>query len=153
MTFMATHASLKYPGFNSASDLASSMQLRKLPAVMKVVQWKLFKQKPARISEPRRVTVVAFTTSRSRIRKHTVSTWAISLCDHLEKKVMSWAAGGDDIDDKEACYLLLENYAPVSEMAPTTDLSITGSIPACMNGEFLRIGPNPKFVPVGGYHW
>lgn len=23
----------------------------------------------------------------------------------------------------------------------------------CMNGEFLRVGPNPKFQPVASYHW
>lgn len=65
---------------------------------------------------------------------------------------MQWASG-DEAREREACYLLLENYAPVSEMAPTSDLAITGSIPACMNGEFLRVGPNPQFEPVRGYHW
>lgn len=23
----------------------------------------------------------------------------------------------------------------------------------CLNGEFVRVGPNPKFSPVAGYHW
>ncbi|GMN53613.1 hypothetical protein TIFTF001_022745 [Ficus carica] len=23
----------------------------------------------------------------------------------------------------------------------------------CLNGEFVRVGPNPKFEPVAGYHW
>ena len=23
----------------------------------------------------------------------------------------------------------------------------------CLNGEFVRVGPNPKFTPVAGYHW
>ncbi|KAJ8441066.1 hypothetical protein Cgig2_020357 [Carnegiea gigantea] len=23
----------------------------------------------------------------------------------------------------------------------------------CLNGEFVRVGPNPKFPPVAGYHW
>ena len=23
----------------------------------------------------------------------------------------------------------------------------------CLNGEFVRVGPNPKFDPVAGYHW
>ena len=59
------------------------------------------------------------------------STWMASLCDNLEKKVMSWALGNDTCDKKE-CYLLSENYAPVEEMAPTADLAITGTIPVCM---------------------
>ncbi|XP_020104799.1 carotenoid 9,10(9',10')-cleavage dioxygenase [Ananas comosus] len=28
-----------------------------------------------------------------------------------------------------------------------------GTLPECLNGEFVRVGPNPKFVPVAGYHW
>ena len=58
------------------------------------------------------------------------SSWAVSLCDNLEKKVMSWALGNDTYD-KEVCYLLRDNYAPVEEMAPTADLPITGTIPVC----------------------
>lgn len=23
----------------------------------------------------------------------------------------------------------------------------------CLDGEFVRVGPNPKFAPVAGYHW
>lgn len=23
----------------------------------------------------------------------------------------------------------------------------------CLNGEFVRVGPNPKFDAVAGYHW
>lgn len=23
----------------------------------------------------------------------------------------------------------------------------------CLNGEFVRVGPNPKFKPVASYHW
>ncbi|KAF3972866.1 hypothetical protein CMV_003655 [Castanea mollissima] len=23
----------------------------------------------------------------------------------------------------------------------------------CLNREFVRVGPNPKFSPVAGYHW
>ncbi|KAG5541574.1 hypothetical protein RHGRI_021419 [Rhododendron griersonianum] len=25
--------------------------------------------------------------------------------------------------------------------------------PECLDGEFVRVGPNPKFAPVAGYHW
>jgi hypothetical protein len=59
------------------------------------------------------------------------SSWTASLCDNLEKKVMSWALGYDTCDKKE-CYLLSENYALVEEMAPTADLPIAGTIPVCM---------------------
>lgn len=45
------------------------------------------------------------------------------------------------------------NYAPVPECEPTPDLPVIGNLPSCLNGEFVRIGPNPKFKPVAGYHW
>jgi len=32
-------------------------------------------------------------------------------------------------------------------------LLLFGHLQECLNGEFVRVGPNPKFVPVAGYHW
>ncbi|KAH7570654.1 hypothetical protein JRO89_XS05G0151500 [Xanthoceras sorbifolium] len=46
------------------------------------------------------------------------------------------------------------NFAPVSdETPPTTDLPVTGRLPDCLNGEFVRVGPNSQSAPVAGYHW
>lgn len=33
------------------------------------------------------------------------------------------------------------------------DLRVEGSLPVDLDGAFLRVGPNPKFPPLGGYHW
>ncbi|KAI8545834.1 hypothetical protein RHMOL_Rhmol07G0068900 [Rhododendron molle] len=30
---------------------------------------------------------------------------------------------------------------------------IKSNVGECLNGEFVRVGPNPKFAPVAGYHW
>ncbi|EOA34904.1 hypothetical protein CARUB_v10019983mg [Capsella rubella] len=49
---------------------------------------------------------------------------------------------------------LSSNFAPLrDETPPIKDLPVHGTLPGCLNGEFLRIGPNPKFVPLAGYHW
>ncbi|XP_020574534.1 LOW QUALITY PROTEIN: carotenoid 9,10(9',10')-cleavage dioxygenase-like [Phalaenopsis equestris] len=49
---------------------------------------------------------------------------------------------------------LAGNFAPVAEETPPrSDLAVRGSLPECLNGEFVRVGPNPKFLPVSGYHW
>lgn len=45
------------------------------------------------------------------------------------------------------------NFAPVSETAPKSHLPVVGHLPSCLDGEFVRVGPNPKFAPVAGYHW
>ncbi|XP_074332838.1 carotenoid 9,10(9',10')-cleavage dioxygenase 1-like isoform X3 [Apium graveolens] len=46
------------------------------------------------------------------------------------------------------------NFAPVlDETPPCSHLPVIGHLPECLNGEFVRVGPNPKFFPVAGYHW
>ncbi|KAL1833320.1 hypothetical protein DCAR_0103407 [Daucus carota subsp. sativus] len=46
------------------------------------------------------------------------------------------------------------NFAPIlDETPPCTNLPVIGHLPECLNGEFVRVGPNPKFPPVAGYHW
>ncbi|MEE9432993.1 MAG: carotenoid oxygenase family protein [Sphingorhabdus sp.] len=45
-------------------------------------------------------------------------------------------------------------HAPVNKELTLTDLSVTGSIPAELDGRYLRIGPNPIVPPVeAAYHW
>ncbi|CAM6105377.1 unnamed protein product [Calypogeia fissa] len=48
---------------------------------------------------------------------------------------------------------LVDNFAPVAdECPPTSGLEVTGTIPECMNGIYVRNGSNPQFMPSGGYH-
>ncbi|KAK4488621.1 hypothetical protein RD792_004390 [Penstemon davidsonii] len=56
-------------------------------------------------------------------------------------------------DSKQPLHYLYGNFAPVDETPPVTDLLVKGHLPECLNGEFVRVGPNPKFAPVAGYHW
>ncbi|KAK6804071.1 hypothetical protein RDI58_001855 [Solanum bulbocastanum] len=52
------------------------------------------------------------------------------------------------------CPFLSGNFAPIDEETPPCkDLPVKGNLPECLNGEFVRVGPNPKFAPVAGYHW
>lgn len=46
------------------------------------------------------------------------------------------------------------NFAPVSEEHEAEGLAVEGELPRGLRGRFLRIGPNPQFVPeVARYHW
>lgn len=46
------------------------------------------------------------------------------------------------------------NYAPVTEEVEEIRLTVTGTIPAELNGLYARIGPNPVTPPnPGRYHW
>ncbi|KAF3957655.1 hypothetical protein CMV_017356 [Castanea mollissima] len=50
-------------------------------------------------------------------------------------------------------HYLSGSFTPVSEETPpTTNLLVKGHLPECLNGEFVRVGPNPKFTPVAGYN-
>ena len=44
------------------------------------------------------------------------------------------------------------NFAPVDDELDVADLEVTGTIPASLNGLFLRNGPNQAFTPKGRYH-
>jgi carotenoid cleavage dioxygenase len=43
-------------------------------------------------------------------------------------------------------------HAPMAEELTIEDLPVTGTIPAALDGRYLRIGPNP-IDPQPGYHW
>ncbi|XWS18645.1 hypothetical protein CRYUN_Cryun32bG0062600 [Craigia yunnanensis] len=44
------------------------------------------------------------------------------------------------------------NFAPVPEQPVKQSLPITGTIPSCISGVYLRNGANPLFEPVAGHH-
>jgi carotenoid cleavage dioxygenase len=49
---------------------------------------------------------------------------------------------------------LAGNYAPVRREHTVTELAVTGTIPAHLDGRYLRIGPNPiAEVDPDTYHW
>lgn len=45
------------------------------------------------------------------------------------------------------------NFRPVTKEYVHHALHVQGEIPEDLRGEFVRNGPNPKFIPKGGYHW
>ncbi|KAF8027838.1 hypothetical protein BT93_E0689 [Corymbia citriodora subsp. variegata] len=50
-------------------------------------------------------------------------------------------------------HVLSENFAPLLDELPPTDCLVeSGSLPACLDGAYLRNGPNPQFLPRGPYH-
>ena len=44
-------------------------------------------------------------------------------------------------------------HAPMSEELTIEDLSVAGTIPAALDGRYLRIGPNPMEADPARYHW
>ncbi|HEY5154446.1 MAG TPA: carotenoid oxygenase family protein [Acidimicrobiales bacterium] len=48
--------------------------------------------------------------------------------------------------------MLRELFVPVVDELDAADLEVTGSLPAGLDGSFVRNGPNPRFEPLGRYH-
>ncbi|WP_137294817.1 carotenoid oxygenase family protein [Nocardioides dongxiaopingii] len=52
---------------------------------------------------------------------------------------------------------LQDEFAPVAEELTALDLTVSGRLPAHLDGRYLRIGPNPAQDPAAlaaaGYHW
>ncbi|CAN0864678.1 Carotenoid 9,10(9',10')-cleavage dioxygenase 1 [Linum grandiflorum] len=72
-----------------------------------------------------------------------------ALIDFLEKLTVKFGYGSLP----RPLHYLSGNFAPTAEFPPANDLPVNGYLPECLNGEFVRVGPNPKFAPVAGYHW
>lgn len=45
------------------------------------------------------------------------------------------------------------HFAPIHFEADASDLPVTGTLPAALEGTLYRIGPNPQFAPRGRYDW
>ncbi|XP_073055506.1 probable carotenoid cleavage dioxygenase 4, chloroplastic [Primulina eburnea] len=48
--------------------------------------------------------------------------------------------------------VLTGNYSPVDELPPTACEVVEGTLPSCLDGAYIRNGPNPQFIPQGPYH-
>ncbi|KAK8537814.1 hypothetical protein V6N13_096383 [Hibiscus sabdariffa] len=49
-------------------------------------------------------------------------------------------------------FVLSGNFAPVNELPPTECEVIQGALPSCLDGAYIRNGPNPHYFPRGSYH-
>ncbi|MGL4462451.1 MAG: carotenoid oxygenase family protein, partial [Planctomycetia bacterium] len=54
-------------------------------------------------------------------------------------------------DDQFPDPMLRGPFAPVFDELDVADLKVEGSIPRQLRGLYLRNGPNPAFMPIGGY--
>src|ERR1700740_3645514 len=44
-------------------------------------------------------------------------------------------------------------HRPMTEEVTLTEMDVTGTIPAGLDGRYLRIGPNPVAADPASYHW
>ncbi|MFN7734370.1 MAG: carotenoid oxygenase family protein [Pirellula sp.] len=67
---------------------------------------------------------------------------------------LSWGAIEQDAAPIETGNRFLQgNFAPVLEEVHAEGLPVEGEIPRGLEGMLVRNGPNPRFSPLGKYHW
>ncbi|XP_073134788.1 probable carotenoid cleavage dioxygenase 4, chloroplastic [Henckelia pumila] len=49
-------------------------------------------------------------------------------------------------------HVLSGNFSPADELPPTACEVVEGVLPSCLDGAYIRNGPNPQFIPQGPYH-
>ncbi|KAJ3697818.1 hypothetical protein LUZ61_001523 [Rhynchospora tenuis] len=78
--------------------------------------------------------------------KRGAAAWFVDLIEKALVRIM--------YEKSQPSYFLSGNYAPVEkETPPFPGLPVKGYLPECLNGEFVMVGPNPKFAPVAGHNW
>lgn len=58
-----------------------------------------------------------------------------------------------EVKEDLAHRFLTLNFAPVRKEITADNLEVIGKLPQELSGMFFRIGPNPRFAPLGLYHW
>jgi carotenoid cleavage dioxygenase len=74
----------------------------------------------------------------------TVARGITALADFNRKRLVTPAGGNP---------FLTGIHTPMPGELTLTDLAVTGTIPAGLNGRYLRIGPNPVAADPASYHW
>ncbi|ERM94748.1 probable carotenoid cleavage dioxygenase 4, chloroplastic [Amborella trichopoda] len=109
-------------------------------------------EKPATVTpQARRATLQPRVRPRRAERPVGQPSLVSTLCNTMDGFITSFIEPPPrpSIDPK---HVLAGNFHPVSELPPTPCLEIEGTLPSCINGAYLRNGPNPAHLPRGAYH-
>ncbi|KAM6544740.1 hypothetical protein CsatB_025476 [Cannabis sativa] len=78
---------------------------------------------------------------------------AASLLDTIETSLIAPMEKAHKLPETvDPTVQLSGNFAPVPEFPVQSGLEVTGQIPECLRGVYLRNGANPLFAPSGGHH-
>ncbi|KAG6541902.1 hypothetical protein Mapa_016730 [Marchantia paleacea] len=79
-------------------------------------------------------------------------TLATNWCNGLEDMIRKTETPPAHADPKHSFLKKNTYFAPIPDETPVyRDLEVTGELPACMDGVYIRTGPNPQLIPSGGY--
>ncbi|EPS70455.1 hypothetical protein M569_04294 [Genlisea aurea] len=92
------------------------------------------------------------TRSRSRHHWNVIQTAADMAIGAVESAVLSLERRRGLPRTADPGVQIAGNFAPVTETPAKRNLPVTGTVPDCVTGVYVRNGANPLHEPVGGHH-
>ncbi|XP_074311210.1 9-cis-epoxycarotenoid dioxygenase NCED2, chloroplastic-like [Silene latifolia] len=77
---------------------------------------------------------------------------ASTALDAVERTLNTWERTTPLPSTSDPTVQIAGNFAPVPEQPVIHDLSVTGEIPSCITGAYVRNGANPLHEPLAGHH-
>nr|BAN15740.1 9-cis-epoxy-carotenoid dioxygenase [Dianthus caryophyllus] len=77
---------------------------------------------------------------------------AAAALDAAEQTLNSWESSTPLPKSSDPVIQISGNFAPVPEHPVTHNLPVTGQIPKCIKGAYVRNGANPLHQPLAGHH-
>lgn len=106
---------------------------------------------PSRLPTPQKNTTLRRTSHKEPLKKPAESSLSNVILHSLDDLINNFVDPPlkPSVDPK---HVLSNNFAPVDELPPTECEVVEGSLPSCLDGAYIRNGPNPQFLPRGPYH-
>ncbi|KAK0598154.1 hypothetical protein LWI29_032122 [Acer saccharum] len=92
------------------------------------------------------------TTSSSAVPKRRAEPSVLTLIFNAFDDIINKFIDPPSKPSVDPTHVLSNNFAPVDELPPTECEVIQGSLPPCLDGAYIRNGPNPQYLPRGPYH-
>ncbi|KAK1286519.1 hypothetical protein QJS10_CPB20g01047 [Acorus calamus] len=117
-------------------------------------------EKPAQSLPSRRSTssshappilIIPTTKTKQPQRRAVSSSIPVMVCDALDQAINKYMEPplSPSMDPN---HVLAGNFSPLDELPPTDCPDIDGEVPACLDGAYIRNGPNPQHYPRGPHH-
>ncbi|XP_031501656.1 zeaxanthin 7,8(7',8')-cleavage dioxygenase, chromoplastic-like [Nymphaea colorata] len=75
----------------------------------------------------------------------------VTICNALDDLISNFVDRNPLRSSVNPKDVLAGNYAPIGELPPTK-CTVEGRFPSCLEGAYIRNGPNPQFIPKSAYH-
>ncbi|KAL2348739.1 hypothetical protein Fmac_002739 [Flemingia macrophylla] len=110
------------------------------------------KTKTERQTQTIRTNTSQTKTTRVELKRRTTEAWVPALILNAFDDIINNFIDPPLKPSVDPRRVLTQNFAPVDELPPTPCELLQGTLPPCLDGAYIRNGPNPHFLPRGPYH-